>query len=197
MLYDITFSCEYLIHWSQLKALTSVCVTVSACACIWCQVPPPMQSCRVTYSALSVFNHPPTCSSLTHFVTHQPTTWSTILNWTSSVNQPIFNFQKILKKDDFRLKNHLKLHLTLYIRFLKALWPRKVMLMQKWFIKLIQSYQELLLHSALKPDLILTLPHMHFSFFSFFVKIIIFWHYSTIHHHSNTMRALSPWLSFQ
>ena len=25
MLYDITFSCEYLIHRSQLKALTSVC----------------------------------------------------------------------------------------------------------------------------------------------------------------------------
>ena len=28
MLYDITFSCEYLIHWSQLKALTSVCVSM-------------------------------------------------------------------------------------------------------------------------------------------------------------------------
>ena len=31
MLYDITFSCEYLIHWSQLKALTSVCVSMCVC----------------------------------------------------------------------------------------------------------------------------------------------------------------------
>ena len=28
MLYNITFSCEYLIHWLQLKALTSVCVSM-------------------------------------------------------------------------------------------------------------------------------------------------------------------------
>ena len=27
----ITFSCEYLLHWSQLKALTSVCVSMCVC----------------------------------------------------------------------------------------------------------------------------------------------------------------------
>ena len=76
--------------------------------------PPSSSTGALTHS----LNHPPTCSSLTHSVTHQPTTCSTIPNWTSSANQLIFNFQKILKKDDFWLKNHLKLHLTLYMSYI-------------------------------------------------------------------------------
>ena len=31
MLYDKKISCDYLIHWSQLKALTSVCVSMCVC----------------------------------------------------------------------------------------------------------------------------------------------------------------------
>ena len=75
---------------------------------------PPPQVHSLTHS----LNHPPNCSSLTHSVTHQPTTCSTIPNWTSSASQPIFNSQKIFKKEDFWLKKQLKLHLTSYMSYI-------------------------------------------------------------------------------
>ena len=75
---------------------------------------PPPQVHSLTHSTI----HQPAAHSLTQSPTLQPTTCSTIPNWTSSANQLIFNFQKILKKDDFRLKNHLKLHLTLYMSYI-------------------------------------------------------------------------------